>query len=371
MKMNEIDTILQRLKENEQITEKFQAVEAKILSTLEFKDLFEVLLSEIMNTFEIPYVWISMVRNSDVSTLIESLGDSNTLKEHINLIDKEPFMELFHDETTPILENKNLKPYFKLLPINKKFFIKSIAVAPLSLDGEIIGSMNQADSSSLRFKPGMDTSLLKQLALKVSLCLSNVTAHEKLKFLAYHDPLTGLLNRRVLGNILEREFHRASRYEKVLSLAFIDLDNLKKTNDKHGHVTGDALLIYVAETLLNMTRQSDAVARYESDKFVIILPETEAGKAKFLINRIKTHLNTHPLREGDVKIPIRFSFGISSTKDTLTESPDQLLSKADKNLCRQKKARKTPENKGPETETINNVITLPDTNGKKQEKPCR
>ncbi len=368
MKMNEIDTILHRLQENEEITKKFQAVETKILSILEFKDLFEMLLSEIMNTFEIPYVWISMVRNSEISTLIESLGESDNLKEHINLIDKESFMALLHNKTTPILENENLKPYFKLLPINKKFFIKSIAVAPLSIDGEIIGSMNQADSSSSRFKPGMDTSLLKQLALKVSLCLSNVTAHEKLKFLAYHDPLTGLLNRRVLENILDREFHRAMRYEKVLSLAFIDLDDLKMINDSHGHITGDTLLKHVAETLLNMTRQSDAVARYESDKFVIILPETEAGKAKYLLNRMKSHFNAHPFIYGAVEIPVRFSFGISSTKDTLTESPEQLLSKADKNLCRKKKARKTPENKETKKRKTGKVITLPDINGEKEKK---
>ena len=125
-----------------------------------------------------------------------------------------------------------MKPYQKLFPKNKKYYIQSIAVAPLSLDGDIIGSLNQADFSPLRFKPGIDTSLLEQLALKVSLCLSNVTAHEKLRFLAYHDPLTGLLNRRVMEVVLKREFARSKRYSRPLSLVFIDMDYFKQINDK-------------------------------------------------------------------------------------------------------------------------------------------
>ena len=114
--MNEIDPIIKRLQENEEVTKKFHAVEAKILTILKFKDLFELLLTEIRTNFNVPYVWISMAKHSEVSSLIESLGDSDILKEHMNVIDKELFMELIHHNTAPILVNEDLKPYFKLLP---------------------------------------------------------------------------------------------------------------------------------------------------------------------------------------------------------------------------------------------------------------
>ncbi|MFZ5573307.1 MAG: GGDEF domain-containing protein [Thermodesulfobacteriota bacterium] len=337
--MNELDAILLRLQENEEITKKFHRVETKILSILNFKDLFEVLLTEIQDNFKVPYVWISMVENSEISSLIESLGSSDLLKEHINLIDKDVFLDLIEHHTDPILANKKLKPYFKLFPQNRKFFIKSLAVAPITLDGEIIGSLNQADASPSRFQPGMDTSLLQQLALKVSICLSNVTAHEKLKFLAYHDPLTGLLNRRVMENILEREVQRARRYRKPLSVVFADLDFFKHFNDTYGHERGDDILVFVADTLLKMSRQSDIVARFAGDEFVLILPETDAQQTENLMERIVSHFKVTPYHFPQAEVHVSISYGMASSTEGETDLPEELLKKADERLYQRKRTR--------------------------------
>lgn len=337
--MNEIDIIIRRLKENEEVAKKFHRVESKILTILNFTDLFEVLLTEIQNNFKVPYVWISLVEDSEISCLIEALGSSDLLKEHLNVIDKQTFMELIDNMSEPVLLNTDLKPYFRLFPPNRKFFIKSMAVAPISLDGEIIGSLNQADSSAARFQPGIDTSLLEQLALKVSLCLSNVTAHEKLKFLAYHDPLTGLVNRRVMEKILKREFLRAKRYQTPLSLIFIDLDHFKYINDTYGHESGDELLVYAADGFMKMCRQSDIVARYAGDEFVFILPETGLISAENLAHRMALHFKNHPypLHESDVSISI--SCGIASTEGDTIEAPEMLVKLADERLYQKKKKR--------------------------------
>ncbi len=337
--MNELDAILLRLQENEEITKKFHRVETKILSILNFKDLFEVLLTEIQENFKVPYVWISMVEDSELSSLIESLGSSDLLKEHMNLIGKEAFLDLIEHNSDPILVNKKLKPYFKLFPQNRKFFIKSMAVAPITLDGEIIGSLNQADASPSRFQPGIDTSLLQQLALKVSICLSNVTAHEKLKFLAYHDPLTGLLNRRIMEKILTREFQRAKRYKTHLSVVFADLDFFKHLNDTYGHERGDDILIFVAETLLKMSRQSDIVARFAGDEFVMILPETDMHRTETLMARIVSHFKTTPYKFFQTEIHVSISYGMAASSDDDIDHPEQLLKKADEKLYQQKKSR--------------------------------
>ncbi len=365
--MNELDAILLRLQENEEITKKFHRVETKILSILNFKDLFEVLLTEIQENFKVPYVWISMVENCEISNLIESLGSSELLKEHINIIDKEVFLDLIENHADPILINKKLKPYFKLFPQNRKFFIKSLAVAPLALDGEIIGSLNQADASPSRFQPGIDTSLLQQLALKVSICLSNVTAHEKLKFLAYHDALTGLLNRRVMEKILKREFQRAKRYNTPLSVVFIDLDFFKHLNDTYGHERGDDILVFMAEILMKMSRQSDIVARFAGDEFVLILPETDQHKAENLMARIVAHLQLNPYKFQQYEVFIALSYGIATTCQAEVENHGSLLKSADEKLYQHKKLRAVkPQDivkKNPDNKIINLPSAVMDKNG--------
>jgi diguanylate cyclase (GGDEF)-like protein len=219
-----------------------------------------------------------------------------------------------------------------------------MAMAPLSLDGEIIGSLNQADFSPERFSPGIDTSLLEQLAVKVSLCLSNVTAHEKLRYMAFHDPLTGLLNRRVMETVLQREFNRARRYKSPLSVVFIDLNDFKAVNDTYGHDCGDDMLQFLGSNLVKMSRDSDVVARFAGDEFVLILPETTAENAEHLMERVCTYLKDTPLKVGPKKITCTISYGVACTRDPLLRDPAALLKAADERLYEAKaRLKATPK----------------------------
>ena len=332
----DVKHLVNRLKENEETVKKFHSVESKILSILEFNDLFEVLLSEIKKQFNIPFVWISIIKKTEISDFIKSPDISQSLKKNINLITEKLFLELIGKTMEPVLSNKDLTSFFKLFPKNNKFFIKSIAVAPLSLDGKIIGSLNLGDFLENRFHPGIDKTLLEQLAIKVSLCLSNVTAHEKLKFFAFHDALTGVLNRRIMETILQREFNRAKRYQAPLSVVFADLNRFKQVNDQYGHSCGDNLLKYVANTLTKMSRETDVVTRFAGDEFVIILPETEPKSADNLMKRIQSHLRKNPFNFEEKDLPVSLCFGIASTQDKTIRDPDIFLKKADDRLYRQK-----------------------------------
>ena len=325
---------------NAETTKKFFEIEKRILSILNYKDLFEVLLDEIKKKFGMPSVWISLIEKSEVTSFIEQLESSEAIKKHMHIVDKNTFLKLVGTKTTPLLINDNLKAFSKLIPRQDKYSIRSIAIAPISLDGEIIGSLNQAHISPEHFKPGIDTSSLEQLAVKVSFCLSNVTAHEKLKFIAYSDPLTGLLNRRAMENALKREFSREKRYQRMLSVVFIDLDDFKSVNDIHGHDRGDELLKYVANRLLDKNRDADVVARFAGDEFIFILPETSAASATNLMNRLKDYFLSHPLNTAETSIPVSISFGVASTEDKSIENPAMLLKKADEMLYKAKAARK-------------------------------
>ncbi|UCF93799.1 MAG: DUF484 family protein, partial [Desulfobacterales bacterium] len=215
------EELIERLQRNEAIAKKFHAIELRILSILNFKDFFEVLLTEIEKQFGVPYAWITLIDASETAPIRKGKA-SAVLKERLCVIDSTKFAELFGNRHQPVLVNENLGPYFQLLPPVRKYLIRSLALAPIFLDGKILGSLNQADFTKERFEPGLDTSLLEQLAVKVSLCLSNVTAHEKLQLMAFRDPLTGLLNRRVMNFALRREFNRARRYQAPLAVVFID-----------------------------------------------------------------------------------------------------------------------------------------------------
>lgn len=330
--MQNIETLLETLKKNDEIAKKFQVIETKILSILNFTDLFEILLDEIRQKFQVPYVWLTLIDTGDNPGLLQFLEPSKILETNLNVVSSDIFFDLIPWGTQPFLINEDLKPYYRLLPPIKKFLVKSMAIAPITLDGQIIGSLNQADFSYLRFTPGIDTSLLEQLAVKVSLCLANVTAHEKLKFLAYHDPLTGSLNRRVMESILKREFQRARRYNNPLSLVFLDIDYFKKINDRFGHDAGDQVLVDLARGLENMVRNSDVVARFAGDEFIVILPETSESEAIFMMERIKVHFLENPIRLPDTEIPISISFGVASIEDAAIETPEALLKAADSEL---------------------------------------
>lgn len=331
--------LIDRLQKNEQIDKKFHEIETRILSILNFKDFFEVLLTEIQTQFGVPCVWISLIDKSEVSDLVQCMEDSDILRPQISVVDRSLFMDIVGIRRQPLLINENIEPYLQLLPKGSDDHIKSMALAPISLDGEMIGSFNQADFSKERFQPGIDAGRLEQLAIKVSLCLSNVTAHEKLQRMAYQDALTGLLNRRVMESILKREYIRAKRYRTPLSLVFIDVNDFKNVNDTFGHDAGDALLKCLAVLLLEMSRESDVAARFAGDEFVHILPETTAKSAEKMLKRLQNHLFDHPLVWAKNKIPFSISFGISSTEDNSVHDPDMLLKSADKALYRMKREK--------------------------------
>lgn len=162
------------LEKNEEIARKFRKIEENIPSFLNVKDLFEKLIIQIQEEFNIPFVWISIINERDLSSLVQTLKSSQLLKERLNIIERGAFLNLIANSTKPILANNHLKSFYKLQPLKKKFFIKSLAVAPITFNDEIIGSINHGDPSNLRYQPGMDTGLLEKLASFISVHLSNI-----------------------------------------------------------------------------------------------------------------------------------------------------------------------------------------------------
>lgn len=336
-------TLIERFRENEELARKFHEVESNILSVLNFRDFFEHLLLDIGEIFAIPLVWFTLIDDVDVCRLIRHSATSKVLRERIQVVDRDTFDRLLSDPQRPLLANEGLQRYQRLMPPHCSLALGSLALVPVTLDGEVVGSLNLADRFASRYAPGLNTVLVERLALKVSLCLSNVTAHEKLQKVAHHDPLTDLLNRRAMESILQREFDRARRYARPLSLAFIDLDDFKRVNDTHGHDCGDLLLKHLADGMSRLCRASDVVTRFAGDEFVLILPETGKERAERLMARILAELARRPLLVAGEPIGIAASYGIASTEDDAIDDTAGLLKAADQRLYASKAARKQEE----------------------------
>lgn len=332
-------SLFERVRENEQLAEKFYQVELKILATLNYADFFQTLLREIATVFEVPFVWFSLIEGSEVECLLrERCGGQ--LETVVNCVDRE-FLDRFVGDKGDVLRvNENLHHYLPLLPKDHCRAVRSMAIAPIYVDGELVGTLNQADGDVDRFSPSLNPVLLQRLALKVSICMSNVTAHEKLQGLACLDPLTGLFNRRVMDQALEREFNRAVRYAVPLSVVFIDLNDFKIVNDTHGHAVGDLLLQHLATNLKALSRASDFVARFAGDEFVLILPETDLTKATALLTRMAKTLHGLPVETEGGELFVSLSYGIASLPDPEVVSHDQLLRKADQCLYHGKRCYK-------------------------------
>jgi diguanylate cyclase (GGDEF)-like protein len=338
--MNDVKGILEVLCRNSEIAEKFFAIETSILSIHNFRDLFEKLLTEIHDRFTVPRVWIAMTEDNDVWRLLDRMTTGGTFGERLRIIEEKVFEEIIGDGLSPILANEGVERFASLLPEGTRDLPGSLAVVPLTYEGRAIGSLNLGDESPERYAPGMEVSLLRQLAVKVSICLANVMAHERLAMLAFRDPLTDLLNRRVMEQVLRREFDRARRYATELAVVFLDIDQFKGINDRYGHDTGDEVLKWVGNRLLAMSRQSDVVARFAGDEFVVILPNTGADRAYRFVDRLQTFfLSTHLAHAGSV-IPVSVSCGIATVADAGITDAVALLKKADERLYQSKNSKK-------------------------------
>jgi len=159
---------------NEAIQETFSRIEATLPEAGDIDALFTHVLRELQEAFAIPFVWVSLIRRPETKGWPAVIMKSPFLKDRLNRIDAEAFAELTGNGKEPVLANGDLKPFYKLLPENNRYFIKSIAVAPLASGGLAIGSLNFGDASPTRYHAGLDTSQLARLAATVSARLESM-----------------------------------------------------------------------------------------------------------------------------------------------------------------------------------------------------
>jgi diguanylate cyclase (GGDEF)-like protein len=151
--------------------------------------------------------------------------------------------------------------------------------------------------------------------------------------LALQDGLTEIANKRRFDDELDREFSRARRYLRALSLVLFDVDDLKVVNDRHGHLTGDVVLQEIARISREHMRREEILARIGGDEFGILIPEVDADGARHVAERIREAIDEHGIRSAFVseRIRISCSFGIAALHSDMA-TPEEFFAAADNAL---------------------------------------
>jgi diguanylate cyclase (GGDEF)-like protein len=170
-----------------------------------------------------------------------------------------------------------------------------------------------------------------------STALQNILSFVTMRDLASIDPLTKLYNIGFFRDKLSEELNRAQRFQHSLSIAIIDLDNFKYFNDTFGHQAGDQLLIRLSQIFSKYFRDTDLVARYGGDEFIIMFPETKKEEAAKMVATLLSNFRLYGTDQATVERKIAFSAGIAAyPEDGL--NPSELIKNADRALYEAKNA---------------------------------
>jgi diguanylate cyclase (GGDEF)-like protein len=185
---------------------------------------------------------------------------------------------------------------------------RSVLCIPITYGETLLGALNIESRSESAFFP-QDVLILNTLADLLATALHNAFVFQKLQQQSITDGLTGIKTRRFFWEALSAEWKRGSRSGRPFSVVLIDLDKFKEVNDTMGHFEGDLVLARVGRLLEQKSRQSNVVARYGGDEFIILMPETGPDQAQVLAERLRQWIATDPML---AEHHITGSFGVAS-----------------------------------------------------------
>jgi diguanylate cyclase (GGDEF)-like protein len=204
---------------------------------------------------------------------------------------------------------------------------------PIQIHEDMIGILKFPIARGEKFEEEMAVRA-SEYVRAVTPVLANIYQLTKSKDLAMRDDLTKAFNRRFFDSHLDDEIERSRRYGSLLSIIFLDLDDLKHVNNHYGHLAGSRTLQEVAKRILGAVRGVDKVVRFGGDEFCIILPQTDPEQARAVANRVHKAVTDSAFRvEPNVEVRVTASFGIATfpvhalTKEDLIRQADSAMYK--------------------------------------------
>jgi diguanylate cyclase (GGDEF)-like protein len=157
----------------------------------------------------------------------------------------------------------------------------------------------------------------------------------ELRRLSHYDGLTSLFNRRAMEEMLDAQIHRSRRGSDTFAVMMLDLDHFKRINDQHGHAVGDLALKHVSSLLLGAMRDTDRLARFGGEEFVVLMANATLDQAQPAADQLRELVVSHPLEHFEIRVPISVSIGVAQWSGA-SEDASHLLSRADAALFQAK-----------------------------------
>lgn len=195
------------------------------------------------------------------------------------------------------------------------------------VSNEINGMLGALERSQL-FLSKSESALKKAIEKLQDEVLEHEKTQEQIKYIAYHDTLTGLPNRNLLNELLVHSITLAERNNKCMAVLFLDIDGFKMINDSKGHGMGDQILQEVAERLLKTLRKSDVIARHGGDEFIVIIEELDNCSGVELIANKIINCFQEPFHLENQDYFLTTSVGVA-VYPADGQTPDMLIKNAD------------------------------------------
>lgn len=313
---HELARLTQQIRDNERIWTGFRAIEVRMISATTLRALVSIITDDIPRLFpNVDFVTLSCFDPDFEIGRFLAQGDPASVLP--------PSVILLHEPVRVVTGTPYGRTQLGLwqATVHAPLFpgyrhrVGSVAITPLVLRGECIGSLNQVSRDPQHFSPEVATDLLEHLAAVTAICLDSSLNRERLKQDGLTDPLTGVANRRFFERRLGEEVERWSRRREPLICMMVDIDHFKQVNDRYGHSAGDSVLQHVAGYLGRGLRGVDVLARYGGEEFVLLLPNTSARQGMKIAERLRRSIAEQPLEGAAAEaIAVTVSIGIACLK---------------------------------------------------------
>lgn len=303
-----------------------------MLHTLDIGLIFNDFIKELTNFLEIDWSAVILGEQAEM-TVISAYPEEDALwKTGVKIpCAGDEIKKLLQIRQTLIEEDLTAAPAFITSAKLREAGARSIVYIPLIINSSVIGVMLAATRQP-KYYTQNHTVFFSELASHIAYPILHSQLYMRAQEEALVDGLTRLYNRRHLDDVLAKEIALHEHYGGVLSLIILDIDSMKKINDKYGHLYGDEIIRKTGKIIRSTIRASDYAFRFGGDEFVVLLPGTKIESAPQVAERISTGLSE--VRIGDSGF-ISASFGFSCWPEDGTKA-DEIIDAADVMLYRNK-----------------------------------
>lgn len=310
-------SLLENARENEDIFLKIQRIELHLVSVSDFAALAAGILHDLKEAFALDAVVLNLVDTQhDLQAMLAELNvPLHDFKRLQFLNDEQLLQQRFATHPEPVLGRYD--------PSQDRLFFygesrpASVALLPLWRQQRLLGCLALGSRTADHFRPEMATDFIERLSAIVAICLENVINSERLKHIGLTDPLTGVHNRRYFDQRLVEEVQRTLRQGTPLSCLFLDIDFFKKINDTYGHQVGDEVLREVAQRVKQQLRVTDTLGRYGGEEFAALLVQTDLTQAAIVAERVRGHIAATPVHSNTGQdIIVTMSIGVAHLRYT-------------------------------------------------------